>query len=603
MSHNPILETKYRTHTCGELRMENVGQTVTLAGWLENLREVGGSLGFLVLRDLHGVTQVVIETEDMMAQVKALNKESVVSVTGAVRERASKNPKLPTGDIEVVPEKLGVLGRCQYNELPFEINYSREAGEDARLKYRYLDLRNPQVKGNIVLRSRVVSALRRAMEDQGFLEITTPILTASSPEGARDYLVPSRKHPGSFYALPQAPQQFKQLLMASGFDRYFQIAPCFRDEDARGDRSPGEFYQLDMEMAFAGQEDVFTVIERVLPPIFAQYGTYHIASQAPFRRIPYLQAMEEFGSDKPDLRIDLRVKDVTALLQGCGFGPFAGNLVKAVPVSDCKLTRKAIDKLCADVEVQAGQKPYWFRVDDKGEIVGGIAKFLNADPALAAQVKEFLALENDTLVLLCAGTKTQVWKTSGVMVKLAGAQCQGHMDTERYEFCWIVDFPMYEIGEESGQLEFCHNPFSMPSGGLEVLEKAEAGEIDPLAILAEQYDLVCNGVELSSGAVRNHDPEIMVKAFELVGLGEEDVKQKFPAMYNAFCYGAPPHAGIAPGVDRMVMLLTGEPSIREVIAFPMNKSAQDLMMNAPAPVTQAQLEELSIQIVEHSQTE
>ena len=603
MSHNPILETKYRTHTCGELRMENAGQTVTLAGWLENLREVGGSLGFLVLRDLHGVTQVVIETEDMMAQVKALNKESVVSVTGTVRERASKNPKLPTGDIEVVPEKLGVLGRCQYNELPFEINYSREAGEDARLKYRYLDLRNPQVKGNIVLRSRVVSALRRAMEDQGFLEITTPILTASSPEGARDYLVPSRKHPGSFYALPQAPQQFKQLLMASGFDRYFQIAPCFRDEDARGDRSPGEFYQLDLEMAFATQEDVFTVIERVLPPIFAQYGTYHTASQAPFRRIPYLQAMEEFGSDKPDLRIDLRVKDVTELLQGCGFGPFAGNLVKAVPVSDCKLTRKAIDKLCADVEVQAGQKPYWFRVDDKGEIVGGIAKFLNADPALAAQVKEFLALENDTLVLLCAGTKTQVWKTSGVMVKLAGAQCQGHMDTERYEFCWIVDFPMYEIGEESGQLEFCHNPFSMPSGGLEVLEKAEAGEIDPLAILAEQYDLVCNGVELSSGAVRNHDPEIMVKAFELVGLGEEDVKQKFPAMYNAFCYGAPPHAGIAPGVDRMVMLLTGEPSIREVIAFPMNKSAQDLMMNAPAPVTQAQLEELSIQIVEHSQAE
>ena len=603
MSHNPILETKYRTHTCGELRMENVGQTVTLAGWLENLREVGGSLGFLVLRDLHGVTQVVIETEDMMAQVKALNKESVVSVTGTVRERASKNPKLPTGDIEVVPEKLGVLGRCQYNELPFEINYSREAGEDARLKYRYLDLRNPQVKGNIVLRSRVVSALRRAMEDQGFLEITTPILTASSPEGARDYLVPSRKHPGSFYALPQAPQQFKQLLMASGFDRYFQIAPCFRDEDARGDRSPGEFYQLDMEMAFAGQEDVFTVIERVLPPIFAQYGTYHTASQAPFRRIPYLQAMEEFGSDKPDLRIDLRVKDVTELLQGCGFGPFAGNLVKAVPVLDCKLTRKAIDKLCADVEVQAGQKPYWFRVDDKGEIVGGIAKFLNADPALAAQVKEFLALENDTLVLLCAGTKAQVWKSSGVMVKLAGAQCQGHMDTERYEFCWIVDFPMYEIGEESGQLEFCHNPFSMPSGGLEVLEKAEAGEIDPLAILAEQYDLVCNGVELSSGAVRNHDPEIMVKAFELVGLGEEDVKQKFPAMYNAFCYGAPPHAGIAPGVDRMVMLLTGEPSIREVIAFPMNKSAQDLMMNAPAPVTQAQLEELSIQIVEHSPAE
>ena len=598
-----MTQSKYRTHTCGELRMEQVGQTVTLAGWMENLREVGGNLGFLVLRDFYGTTQVVIETEEMMEQVKALNKESTLAVTGVVRERASKNPKLPTGDIEVAPSQITLLGRCQYNELPFEINYSKDAGEDARLKYRYLDLRNPQVQGNIVLRSRVVSALRRAMEDQGFLEITTPILTASSPEGARDYLVPSRKHPGKFYALPQAPQQFKQLLMTSGFDKYFQIAPCFRDEDARGDRSPGEFYQLDMEMAFAGQEDVFAVMEQVLPPIFAQYGTYHIASQAPFRRIPYLQAMEEFGSDKPDLRIDLRVKDVTELLQHCGFGPFEGNLIKAVPVSDCKLTRKAIDKLCADVEVQTGQKPYWFRVDEKGEIVGGIAKFINADPALVSGVKETLSLENDTLVLLCAGTRSQVWKTSGVMVKLAGAQCQGHMDQERYEFCWIVDFPLYEIGEESGQLEFCHNPFSMPSGGLEVLRKAEAGEVDPLTILAEQYDLVCNGVELSSGAVRNHDPEIMVKAFELVGLGEEDVKAKFPAMYNAFCYGAPPHAGIAPGVDRMVMLLCGESSIREVIAFPMNKSAQDLLMNAPAPVSQAQLEELSIQVVEHSPEE
>ena len=596
-----MTQTKYRTHTCGELRMANVGETVTIAGWLENLREVGSNLGFLVLRDLHGTTQVVIETEDMMAKAKASHKESGIAVTGPVRERASKNPKLPTGDIEVVPEKIQVLGRCQYNELPFEINYSRDAGEDARLKYRYLDLRNPAVGGNIVLRSQVVSELRRAMEVQGFLEITTPILTASSPEGARDYLVPSRKHPGKFYALPQAPQQFKQLLMASGFDKYFQIAPCFRDEDARGDRSPGEFYQLDMEMAFAGQEDVFAVLEQVLPPIFAKYGAYHIASQAPFQRIPYFQAMEEFGSDKPDLRIDLRVRDVTELLQGCGFGPFEGNLIKAVPVSQCKLTRKNIDKLCADVEVQAGQKPYWFRIDENGEVVGGIAKFINADPALAAAVKEQLSLENDTLVLLCAGTKTQVWKTSGVMVKMAGAQCEGHLDRERYEFCWIVDFPMYEIGEESGALEFCHNPFSMPAGGLEILEKAERGEVDPLTILAEQYDLVCNGVELSSGAVRNHDPEIMVKAFELVGLGEEDVKQKFPAMYNAFCYGAPPHAGIAPGVDRMVMLLTGEPSIREVIAFPMNKSAQDLMMNAPAPVSQAQLEELSIQVVKQEE--
>ena len=593
-----MTQTKYRTHTCGELRMENVGQTVTVAGWLENLREVGSNLGFLVLRDMHGVTQVVIETEEMMAQVKAINKESVLAVTGAVRERASKNPKLPTGDIEVVPSEIQVLGRCRHNELPFEVNYSKDAGEDARLKYRYLDLRNPQVKGNIVLRSQVVSALRRAMEDQGFLEITTPILTASSPEGARDYLVPSRKHPGKFYALPQAPQQFKQLLMTSGFDRYFQIAPCFRDEDARADRSPGEFYQLDMEMAFADQEDVFAVLEDVLPPIFAKYGKYDRASAAPFMRIPYTEAMEKYGSDKPDLRIDLTVQDVTSVLGACGFGPFEGNVVKAVVVSDFHETRKFIDKTLADVEVVSGGKPYWFRLDENGEIVGGIAKFVNP---IKEQVISALNLKPNDFVALSAGKLGAAQKTAGVLVKTLGAAVPGHMDKEQYAFCWIVDFPMYEIGEESGELEFCHNPFSMPSGGLEVLEKAEAGEIDPLTILAEQYDLVCNGVELSSGAVRNHDPEIMVKAFELVGLGEEDVKQKFPAMYNAFCYGAPPHAGIAPGVDRMVMLLTGEASIREVIAFPMNKSAQDLMMDAPAAVSSAQLEELSIQVVEHSQ--
>ena len=593
-----MTQTKYRTHTCGELRMENVGQTVTVAGWLENLREVGSNLGFLVLRDMHGVTQVVIETEEMMAQVKAINKESVLAVTGAVRERASKNPKLPTGDIEVVPSEIQVLGRCRHNELPFEVNYSKDAGEDARLKYRYLDLRNPQVKGNIVLRSQVVSALRRAMEDQGFLEITTPILTASSPEGARDYLVPSRKHPGKFYALPQAPQQFKQLLMASGFDKYFQIAPCFRDEDARGDRSPGEFYQLDMEMAFATQDDVFGVLEEVFPPIFAKYGTYNRASGAPFPRIGFTEAMEKYGSDKPDLRIDLTVQDVTDVLSGCGFGPFEGNVVKAVVVSDFHETRKFIDKTLADVEVVSGGKPYWFRLDENGQVVGGIAKFVTP---IQEQVIAALGLKANDFVALSAGKRTQAQKTAGVLVKTLGAAVPGHMDKEQYAFCWIVDFPMYEIGEESGELEFCHNPFSMPSGGLEVLEKAEAGEIDPLTILAEQYDLVCNGVELSSGAVRNHDPEIMVKAFELVGLGEEDVKQKFPAMYNAFCYGAPPHAGIAPGVDRMVMLLTGEASIREVIAFPMNKSAQDLMMDAPAAVSPAQLEELSIQVVEHSQ--
>ena len=583
-----------RTHTCNELRMEHVGQSVKIVGWMENVREVGSNLAFVILRDFYGVTQVVIETEEMMAAIKGLNKESTISVEGVVRERDSKNPKLPTGDIEVVPTKIEVLGRCRYNELPFQVSRSREADESLRLKYRYLDLRNPEVKQNIVLRCNVVSALRAAMTAHGFLEITTPILTASSPEGARDYLVPARKHPGKFYALPQAPQQFKQLLMTAGFDRYFQIAPCFRDEDARGDRSPGEFYQLDMEMAFAGQDDVFAVLEDVLPPIFAQYGKYSVASSAPFKRIPFAEAMEVYGSDKPDLRIDLTVTDVTDLIGSCGFGPFEGNTVKAIVVTDFTATRKQIDKLCADVEVQAGSKPYWFKLDEKGEIAGGIAKFLQdkKDEIVAA-----LDLKPGTFVGLTAGKKGAAQKTAGVLRSKLGAMCPNHMDAERYAFCWIVDFPMYEIGEESGELEFCHNPFSMPNGGAEILDKALAGEVDPLTITAFQYDLVCNGVELSSGAVRNHDPEIMVKAFQLVRLGEDDVKAKFPAMYNAFCYGAPPHAGIAPGVDRMVMLLAGEDSIREIIPFPMNKNAQDLMMDAPSAVEQKQLDELHIAIV------
>ena len=590
--------TQNRTHTCGELRLEHVGQAVKLSGWMENVREVGQNFAFVVLRDFYGTTQVVVETPEIMEVIHGLNKESVISVEGVVRERSSKNPNLPTGEIEVVPEKVEVLGRCRYNELPFQVNRSRQADETLRLKYRYLDLRNPEVKKNIILRCNVVSALRSAMTDHGFLEITTPILTASSPEGARDYLVPSRKHPGKFYALPQAPQQFKQLLMASGFDKYFQIAPCFRDEDARGDRSPGEFYQLDMEMAFADQEDVFAVLEDVLPPIFAQYGTYNVASEAPFKRISYLEAMDKYGSDKPDLRIDLTVTDATEVLANCGFGPFEGNTVKAIVVSGFEGTRKQIDGICNEVEVQSGNKAYWFRLDEKGEIVGGIAKFVQP---IKDAVVSALGLEPGCFVGLTAGKLLTAQKTAGVLRSKLGAFCPAHMDRERYEFCWIVDFPMYEIGEESGELEFCHNPFSMPNGGLEILKKAAAGEVDPLTITAFQYDLVCNGVELSSGAVRNHDPEIMVKAFELVGLGEEDVKAKFPAMYNAFCYGAPPHAGIAPGVDRMVMLLTGEASIREVIAFPMNKSAQDLMMDAPAAVSPAQLEELSIQVVEHSQ--
>ena len=580
--------TQSRTHTCNELRLSDAGKTVTLVGWYENLRRVSKNLGFLILRDFYGTTQIVIETEEMMEQISGVNTESTISVTGTVRERSSKNTNLPTGEIEVVPEKIEILGKCIYNELPFEINRSKEADENTRLKYRYLDLRNPAVKSKIVLRCNVVAELRRSMMEHGFLEITTPILTCSSPEGARDYLVPSRNHPGKFYALPQAPQQFKQLLMTSGFDRYFQIAPCFRDEDARADRSPGEFYQLDMEMAFASQEDVFAVLEDVLPPVFEKFGTYKTASKAPFCRISYKEAMEKYGTDKPDLRIDLLVQDATECMADCGFGPFEGNVVKAVVADGFKGTRKVIDKLCADVEVQSGNKAYWFKVDENGSLTGGISKFLQER---AETVKEALGLKPGDFVGVCAGKKQAAQKTAGVLRRYIGALAEGHMKTDCYEFCWIVDFPMYEIGEESGELEFCHNPFSMPQGGMDALNNQ-----DPLSINAYQYDLVCNGVELSSGAVRNHDPEIMVKAFELVGLGEEDVKAKFPAMYNAFCYGAPPHAGIAPGVDRMVMLIAGEDSIREIIPFPMNKNAQDVMMGAPAEVDEKQLREVHIKI-------
>ena len=578
-----------RTHTCGALRLEDAGKNVTLCGWMENVRVVGSNFAFVVLRDFYGTTQIVVETEDMMNMIKSLNKESTISVTGTVRERASKNPKIPTGEIEVVPEKIEVLGKCIHNELPFEINRSREADEQQRLKYRYLDLRNPAVKQNIILRCNVIAAVRQSMIAHDFLEITTPILTASSPEGARDYLVPARKHPGKFYALPQAPQQFKQLLMTSGFDRYFQIAPCFRDEDARGDRSPGEFYQLDMEMSFAGQDDVFAVIEDVFPPIFAKYGKYNVASSAPFRRIGYTEALETYGSDKPDLRIDLTAKTVSDLFTDSEFEPFKAQTVKAVPISDCQLTRKQIEKLLTDCEVQAGVKGYWFKMDENGELAGGVAKFMQAKKD---ELIERLGLKPHTLVVMAAGPAAT--KLTGVLIKIFGANVPGHMDKERYEFCWIVDFPMYEIGDESGELEFCHNPFSMPGGGVETLDKAIRGEIDPLSITAQQYDLVCNGVELSSGAVRNHDPEIMIKAFRLVRLGEDDVKSKFPAMYNAFTYGAPPHAGIAPGIDRMVMLLAGEDCIREIIPFPMNKNAQDILMGAPSEVTQKQLDELHI---------
>ena len=584
-----------RTHNCGELRLSDAGKYVTIVGWLENVREVGANFAFCVLRDFYGTTQVVIETEEMMKLIKPINKESTISVTGTVRERESKNPKLPTGEIEVVPEKIDVLGKCIHNQLPFEINKSKDADENTRLKYRFLDLRNPAVKSNIVLRCQVVAELRRLMTEKGFLEITTPILTASSPEGARDYLVPARNHPGKFYALPQAPQQFKQLLMTSGFDRYFQIAPCFRDEDARADRTPGEFYQLDMEMAFASQADVLSVLEDVLVPVFHKFGKYKRVSAAPFRHIPYNEAMERYGSDKPDLRIDLEIQDITAEVQGCGFTPFEGATVKAVAVDNFTQARKWIDKLLADVEVQTGSKACWVKVDENGNLTGGVSKFLtDCKDALTAK----LNLKPGSFVCMAAGKKAVAQKTAGAIRTMLGKRIPGHFDEEQYALCWIVDFPMYEIGEESGALEFCHNPFSMPQGGLKALEDAE-GDMDKLlAIKADQYDLVVNGYESASGAVRNHDPEIMVKAFEMVGLGEADVKAKFPAMYNAFTYGAPPHAGAAPGVDRLIMLLTGEESIREVITFPMNKNAQDLMMGAPTTVDKSQLETVHIAVLE-----
>ena len=577
-----------RTHNCNQLRQENVGDKVVLTGWYENIRKVSKNLGFLLLRDYYGVTQIVIETEDMMNIIDSVNNESTIKVEGVVRERSSKNATMATGDIEVVPESIEILGKCSYNALPFEINQSTEADENTRLKYRYLDLRNPKVKDKIILRSKIVAELRQRMNELDFLEITTPILTCSSPEGARDYLVPSRNHPGKFYALPQAPQQFKQILMASGFDRYFQIAPCFRDEDARADRSPGEFYQLDMEMAFATQEDVFSIIEEVLPPVFEKYGVYKTASTTPFKRIKYLDAMDIYGTDKPDLRIDLTLKDATEAIAECGFEPFKGNVVKAIVVDGFTATRKVIDKICADTEMISGNKAYWFKLDENGELVGGISKFL---VDIKEQVVSALDLKPGDFIGLTTGKKLVAQKTAGVLRKLLGAASDKHMKKDCYEFCWIVDFPMYEIGEESGELEFCHNPFSMPQGGMEALNTME-----PLDILAYQYDLVCNGVELSSGAVRNHNPELMIKAFEMVGLGEEDVKAKFPAMYNAFCYGAPPHAGIAPGVDRMIMLITGEDSIREIIPFPMNKTAMDVMMGAPSEVEQKQLDDVHIKI-------
>lgn len=583
--------TQSRTHTCNQLRIENVGEKVKIVGWMENVREVGQNFAFVIVRDFYGTTQVVVETEDMMKVIKGINKESTISVEGTVRERASKNPKLPTGDIEVVPEKIEVLGRCRYNELPFEINRSREADETTRLKYRYLDLRNPAVKQNIILRCNVIAALRKAMMEHDFLEITTPILTASSPEGARDYLVPARKHPGKFYALPQAPQQFKQLLMVAGFDRYFQIAPCFRDEDARADRSPGEFYQLDVEMSFVTQDDIFAVIEKLLCHIFKKFSRKEMGD-APFVRIPYREAMSKYGTDKPDLRNPLQMMDVSSVFADSGFNAFAstvknGGVVRAIKVPGIggAQPRKFYDDMIAFAQsVGAKGMAYiiWTAEGEKSPIV----KFMK--PEELTRLKEMAAIQPGDVMFFLADKEAKVLEIGGQVRTELGNRL-GLIDPNVFKFCWIVDFPMFELDEETNQIIFSHNPFSMPQGGMDALLNKE-----PLDIFAYQYDIVCNGIELSSGAIRNHRPDIMYKAFEIAGYKRETVDERFGGMIRAFKLGAPPHGGIAPGVDRMVMLLADEPNIREVIAFPFNQQAQDLMMNAPAEVDMKQLRELRI---------
>ncbi len=573
-----------RTHNCGELRESDAGKHVKLCGWLSSVRDLGAVI-FFVLRDYYGYTQAVVSDEEKKEQIRSIPRESTISVEGNVVLRSAPNKDMPTGMIEIEPEKIELLGKC-YEQLPFEIATSTQSREDVRLKYRFLDLRNPDVKAKIVFRSKVVSWLRNKMTSLGFLEITTPILTSSSPEGARDYIVPSRLYPGHFYALPQAPQQYKQLLMASGFDKYFQIAPCFRDEDARADRSPGEFYQLDTEMCFATQEDVFAVMEEVLSGVFKEFSPKHYkVDEGPFRRITYRDAMRDYGSDKPDLRNPLIVKDVTDILSGKA--PFfeKGKTIKAIAVNDFKETRKWIDALAEKAKLNGASNLYWFKLDEKGELAGGISKFLaDSKDALCQR----LDLKAGGFVAILAEEKG-VEKQAGYIRTELGTGLD-LLEKDAFRFCWIVDFPMYEYDDE-GNLGFCHNPFSMPQGGLDALNN-----MDPLDIVAYQYDSVVNGVELSSGAVRNHEPAIMERAFEIVGYGKDVIEEKFSALYNAFKYGAPPHAGIAPGVDRIVMLLANEPSIREIITFPMDRNARDVLMGAPSTVTEKQLNEVHIRI-------
>ena len=572
----------YRTHTCGELREEHAGQKVKLAGWLAGTRDLGAVV-FFVLRDFYGVTQCVASDEETKALVRSIPRESTVSVEGEVVPRSAPNPDMPTGMIEILPSKIEVLGRC-YEQLPFEVATSTQSREDTRLKYRFLDLRNPEVRDKIVFRAKVVAWLRRKMTELGFLEITTPILTASSPEGARDFIVPSRLHPGKFYALPQAPQQYKQLLMASGFDRYFQIAPCFRDEDARADRSPGEFYQLDTEMCFATQEDVFAVMEEVLTGVFTEFSDKKV-DKGPYRRISYRDAMRDYGTDKPDLRNPLIIKDVTDILADAA--PFFGDgrTIKAVAVDKFDKTRKFIDALTEKVKQNGAENMYWLRLDESGAPAGGIAKFVG--DRLDA-LRERLGLVPGGFAAFVA-EKSGAEKQAGFLRTELGVGLD-LLEKDAFRFCWIVDFPMYEYDDE-GNLTFCHNPFSMPQGGMDALNSS-----DPLSVLAYQYDSVVNGVELSSGAVRNHEPAIMEKAFEIVGYGKDVIEKKFSALYNAFKFGAPPHAGIAPGVDRIVMLLTGESNIREVITFPMDRNARDPLMGAPSEVTERQLRDVHIKL-------
>jgi aspartyl-tRNA synthetase len=573
---------QYRTHTCGELREGHTGQTVRLSGWVETIRDHGG-ITFLDLRDQYGVTQIVLHAE------YKLSKESVITVTGEVKKRDMEtvNPKIETGTVEVHAETLVILSKAVHT-LPFEISDSKNTREEVRLCYRFLDLRNPEVKKNILLRSKVISFLRAKMEELHFTEIQTPILTSSSPEGARDYLVPSRKHHGKFYALPQAPQIFKQLLMVSGFDRYYQIAPCFRDEDARADRSPGEFYQLDFEMAFADQEDVFQVAEAVMYGVFKSFSDKAV-SPLPFVRIPYAEAMLNYGTDKPDLRNPLVIADLTVFFADVEFQPFKNIPVRGIAAPGAALQSKSFFEKMLAFATEIGMKGLgYISIQEDGSLKGPIVKFLSAEKQYA--LKKELCLETNDTLFFIADAPDRVNSLAGQIRTALGNQLN-LIDKDSFEFCFIVDFPMYGISEESGNVEFTHNPFSMPQGGFEALETKS-----PLDILAWQYDIVCNGVELSSGAVRNHLPEVMARAFEIAGYTQADIEKKFPALYNALHYGAPPHAGMAPGIDRIVMLLAGEENIREVVAFPMNSAAQDLLMGAPCEITEQQLREVHIRV-------